>query len=243
MGLSICFDMRMPRETPDDRIAEILSSLHRHAATVQLNHRTPMYQLKLGELLERRTPSWTDYDFFFHTIASVTREMRDHSSDYKDEFAEREAATGFVVHPGRGCEAAAFGFVRPLLDSAPSDAKNTDWNTWCLYGCCKTQYASAVSEEHFVRCHLAIVELLDQAVRLGVDVTVRDEGGYWETRSKDHLLGEVETMNRLVAAAAGALHDTISPRMRVEGSIFQHSDFERLETLGSSDGSGPCSSG
>jgi hypothetical protein len=134
------------------------------------------------------------------------------------------------MHPGRGSESALFGLVRPLAREPADDAERADEaSNWFWHFCCKTQYASIVSDEHLAKCHLAVVETLEEADRLGFEVTVRDETHYWETRSTDHLVSEVRNMNRLVARFAGKLHDA-APDVAVEAAIFEHPDFERLET-------------
>ena len=60
-----------------------------------------------------------------------------------------------------------------------------------------------MSVEHFVRCHTAIVALLDEAARLGFDVRVDDEGEYWEDRDVRKLAAKVDDMNHLIAGLAG----------------------------------------
>ena len=37
-------------------------------------------------------------------------------------------------------------------------------------------------------------------------------------------------MNRIVAQFAGALHDAVGERARTEGAIFDHPEFEELES-------------
>ena len=61
-------------------------------------------------------------------------------------------------------------------------------------------------------------------------MTVRDETHYWETRDTNVLLAEVREMNRIVAQFAGALHDAVGERARTEGAIFDHPEFEELES-------------
>jgi hypothetical protein len=85
-----------------------------------------------------------------------------------------------------------------------------------------------VSEEHLVTCHTALVSILDRAIEIGIDVIVHDETGYWESRDVNVLLESVRRMNRIVAAFAGKLSDGLSP-LRVEGAIFAHPRFERIE--------------
>ena len=89
--------------------------------------------------------------------------------------------------------------------------------------------------EHLIHCHTTLVALLEEAIRLGFDVTVRDETHYWETRDTARLLAEVREMNRVVARIAGALHDAVGDKAHTAGAIFEHPEFEELETRGRSE--------
>ena len=57
---------------------------------------------------------------------------------------------------------------------------------WSWRSFCKTHYASdprCAGLPNFLRCHLGVVALLDEAKKLGILGTVSDEGDFWETRS------------------------------------------------------------
>jgi hypothetical protein len=67
-----------------------------------------------------------------------------------------------------------------------------------------------------------------------LECDVRDEAGYYESPDTTQLLQRVSEMNRIVARFAGAFSDAFekaggAPR-QVQGAIFEHPDFERLET-------------
>ena len=126
------------------------------------------------------------------------------------------------MHPGERCEAASVGL---MLRAAP-DGRHREWFWHCS---CKTQYASIVSDRHFVTCHTGLVQLLDHAKSLGVDVVVRDETHYWETRDERRLIEEVHRMNRIVARIAGAVSDDAGLEPMVQAPIFAHRRFEQLE--------------
>jgi hypothetical protein len=86
----------------------------------------------------------------------------------------------FPVWPGKGCEPAAFGFCKlPPVEG---------WR-WS-FTCC-TQSASHPEHgglENFLRCHRAIISLLDAIAQAGVaEVEVKDDGGYWERRDPEAL--------------------------------------------------------
>jgi hypothetical protein len=94
----------------------------------------------------------------------------------------------FTVRPGKGCEPAAFGFGKlPAAD-------RWQWS----YSCC-TQRASRPEHgglENFLRCHQAIVALLDAIKRASLaEVAVRDDGGYWECRDPQKLAEAVQAWN------------------------------------------------
>jgi hypothetical protein len=93
----------------------------------------------------------------------------------------------FPVWPGEGCEPAAFGFC---------DVPPGGWQ-WS-YSCC-TQHASSPEHgglEDFLRCHQALVALLDAIQGAGLaEVEVKDDGGYWERRDQEKLVEAVQAWN------------------------------------------------
>ena len=94
----------------------------------------------------------------------------------------------FPVWPGKGCEPAAFGLCK-----LPA-AVGWQWS----YSCC-TQPASRPEHggvENFLRCHLAIIGLLDAIKRAGLaQVEVEDDGGYWDWRDPKKLAEAVQAWN------------------------------------------------
>lgn len=94
----------------------------------------------------------------------------------------------FPVLPGKGCEPAAFGFCKlPTVEG---------WR-WS-YSCC-TQPASRPEHgglENFLRCHRAIISVLDAITQAGLaEVGVKDDGGYWERRDPKKLAEAVQAWN------------------------------------------------
>jgi hypothetical protein len=84
-----------------------------------------------------------------------------------------------------------------------------------------------------LRCHGALVAALEAAQAVGFELRVRDETGYWESRDSEQLTRNVRDMNRLVASFAGRLTDAVraagADSRGIQGEIFKHPDFERLE--------------
>jgi hypothetical protein len=230
MGLHICYELSLPGVTADEDAMQHLEALRAHALTLHVDDVTTVWRLVGRELV--LDDSWSDRAAprHFRIVAKFAREERDGVEGPVDE-AQRLAAAGFFMNPGKGSETAIFGLVRPRLSPvSPSAERADEQDNWFWHHCCKTQYASTVSDEHLVHCHLAVVSMLEEAERLGFHVTVHDETHYWTTRSTERLIAEVHNMNRIVARFAGAFHDATSGQVRTEGAIFEHPDFERLET-------------
>ena len=139
----------------------------------------------------------------------------------------------FVADVGADCEPLRIGLCEyPAHIFHLGDDRATRLRGWRLAAFSKTQYASLHGWEHFRRCHVAIVDFLAALRPLGFDVKISDEGHYWPRRSERNLRGEIEMMNRLVAAAAGALKDAHEESGGVQAAIFAHPQFERLEAQG-----------
>ena len=117
----------------------------------------------------------------------------------------------FRVGVGRDCEPLWIGLCRypasVRVRGRELRVRVQKGAAWRLSGFSKTQYASLHGWEYFRRCHVAIVDFLAALRPLGFDVKISDEGHYWPRRSERALRAEVDKMNRLVAAAAGAMKD------------------------------------
>jgi hypothetical protein len=146
---------------------------------------------------------------------------------------------GWVVEvwPGEGCESATFGLCDyPRLTPYLGGWARTGFvRGWLLKSRCKTQYAGEHGWPHFLKCHKQIISLLDFWRDLGIQVTVNDEGGYWETRSEEALKERLGLYDGLVAGVAGVFKDAAgvaNSALSVESPIFDYTLFERLEHEG-----------
>ena len=152
----------------------------------------------------------------------------------------------FETLPGDGCESANFGLCR-----YPAEIKLTDsdWpyrerrirtrlSGWSWQSFCKTQYASNAQcggVQNFLRCHLAVIRMLDQAKSLGILEEVSDEGNFWQNRDVRALAEEVGKWNQAIAAFAGRLKDLFGDQedgLAVESPITEFPNFEHLEAAG-----------
>ncbi|MCW5554010.1 MAG: hypothetical protein KIS67_17875 [Verrucomicrobiae bacterium] len=143
------------------------------------------------------------------------------NGDTTGDFIPAESGWSVMVLPGAGAEPAEFGLCR--YPGSPH---------WNLAGACKIQYAAQNGWEHFLLCHRRLISLLDLWRDFGVDVKVTEESEFWETRSVEQLRERLNTYDRLVAAMAGALKDSLGKgpkekQSRPDTLAFTPSDRER----------------
>ncbi len=147
----------------------------------------------------------------------------------------------FTTWPGQGCEPANFGLCRYPAFLEVND-RVLQWQIrrivtqqggWRWGSFCKTQYASnpdCGGVKNFLRCHLAVVRMLDHAKGLGILQSVSDEGDYWEKRDLAALAREVGQWNEMIAVWAGQLKDQLGDGLF--SAIAQFPNFEHLEAAG-----------
>ena len=146
----------------------------------------------------------------------------------------------FSTWPGKGCEEANFGLCRypgSIEVDFPKFSRKrkvpTGFHGWSWGSFCKTQYASnpeCGGLRNFLRCHLAVIAMLDQARSLGILEHVSDEGEFWEKRDVEALAREVGQWNQMIAGWAGQLKDLLGDE--VLSAITEFPDFEHLEAKG-----------
>ena len=212
MGLHLNFELRLPASTSIDRVNAILEQLRVFALTLPFENVSAFLSPELDAHVDserRLLQRWAE------TIATP--------NDVCTLVGEPNSVRGFVVWPRERCEPAVFALL-PRSDAVGVPAE------WFWHCCCKTQYASIVSDEHFLACHLSLVRVLERAIELGLDVVVRDETHYWETRNEAQLLSEVHAINQIVARIAGLFSDKVANEHEVIAPIFEHPRFEHLET-------------
>ena len=147
----------------------------------------------------------------------------------------------FETEPGDGCEEANFGLCQyPSEVSQPEFGKRqTKLQGWLWHSFCKTHYASdprCGGLPNFLRCHLGVVALLDEAHKLGVLGAVSDEGEFWATRNLARLTKEIGEQSAMLAGFLGVLNDAMGHAPggagAVEAPIAAYPNFEHLEAEG-----------
>lgn len=147
----------------------------------------------------------------------------------------------FSTWPGDGCEEANFGLCRyPATIEVDDPVRRWQRRTirtglggWRWGSFCKTQYASnpdCGGVANFLRCHLAVVKMLDHAKEISLLQSVSDEGDYWEKRDLAALAREVGDWNVTIARQAGQLKDLLGDGF--QAAIAEFPDFEHLEAAG-----------
>jgi len=136
---------------------------------------------------------------------------------------------GFECLSGRGCTIAAFG-----LGTLEEIQETNNW-VWRIF--CKTQYASDPEYgglDNFVQSHLRMIQILDEAQRLGIHCKVDDDCDYWETRDLQALTAVITSGNFLMAAVMGKISDAIAPLGYKDSQvpIKDYPNFEYLEAEG-----------
>lgn len=240
MGLHLCYEMALEPATPEATVVELVNALREQALALPFEAVSHVVRLTEADLVERRPLhglAFVHIEDVVQLSAVSTRELlycRQLGNSEDDCYTGagdvpanvRTLAIGFAVAPGRGCEPAAFGVTSVWTPEAAQ-------SRWWWHQCCKTQYASVVSDEHLLKCHGSLVALLDATERAGFEIVVRDETGYWESREPTQLFDAVGRMNQIVARFAGkftdAVRDAGADSRQVRGEIFDHPDFERLE--------------
>jgi len=218
MGLTIHYELRLPGSIDRDRVDQLLAQLNERAKALPFEAVSEV--VPLAEPIESRAAA------FLRLMGEIISEPHpdviiDPPVDLpEDPPGDVESGRGFLIDPGEGCEPATVAFLMRAAD---------DQREWFWRCHCKTQYASNVSDEHFVKLHVSLITLLDHARDLGIDVTVHDEGDYWEHRDPVRLAVEVGRWNHLMARFAGNLADRLGDEHQLQAAIFERRDFEHLE--------------
>jgi len=220
MGLTLFYDLRYPAERSREEALAAIGALRARAAQLPVGYVSPLFDLSVESDDSNESERVAGRRFLRFCAECLADPFVD--DDHPRFTGNADSAFGFAVNAGDRCETATFGLIRRRADA---DGRE-EWFWWSGP---KTQYASLVSEEYFVEAHCRLIAILDAAVELGFEVDVRDDGGYWKSRSVDELLRQVRYMNHIVAKFVGKFSDAVDGQLGVQAPIASHRDFERLE--------------
>jgi len=230
MGLTIHYRLQSRTRSPSET-RQLVEELRRRALDLPF--------AEVGEVVELKGEA-SDFE----------RYDREHPSRWllvqAGQWVEREGVhytvkpkhvIAFSTWPGDGCEEANLGLAMYPGTIAVTDPRTghdlklrTGLKGWCWRSFCKTQYASRHGIDHFLRCHLCVVRMLDRAKEMAILASVTDEGGFWDKRDLKALVQTVGEWNEGMAALVGKLKDMFGSDF--QAPITQFSDFEHLEARG-----------
>lgn len=238
MGLSIGYRFHAPASGIRDA-RRLIDCLHQRACTLPFSQVTDVFDLR-GDACDDEAYEFDD----------VRRWLAISAISYLPDPFDREVMipvlpkhlVAFLAIVGDGSEPAPFalarypGVVEIRTSRKTRQRRRTGLTGWRGGGNCKTQYASNPrygGAENFLRCHLAVIQMLDYAQDLGILEQVSDEGEYWEQRDRRALVSTVTHWNEMVAGVAGQLKDMLGSGLRAE--ITAYPNFEHLEARGRQD--------
>jgi hypothetical protein len=248
VGLHLCYELTLPAAAEEEEVAALVARLRERVRRLPFDGVSDLVRLTGATLAERprlRGLAFRRLEDVAHINATFAREeLYARCMGIPDDarFVQLghdiichapeiplnmpAVAYGFAIAVGEGSEPASLGALR----IHPNGCERSAWWWHC---CCKTQYASVHGDDNLLRCHGALVAALEAAQAVGFELRVRDETGYWESRDSEQLTRNVRDMNRLVASFAGRLTDAVraagADSRGIQGEIFKHPDFERLE--------------
>jgi hypothetical protein len=220
MGLTIHYKLALPRPVSSNRVNFIVQRIHQRVEQIV----TRLGLAGVSPIIPAIKQPW----------AVLYRKA---GPSFPDHWVEVKPTAGwcFTADVGAGCEPVMLGLCKypKTVQYRDTVVRTRCSHGWRLESFSKTQYASLQGTEHFLKCHRAVIDLLLICDKLGVTLTIKDEGDYWPGRNEAKLLAEVGQMNQLVAALGGALKDAADEGgPAIEAPIFQHGQFELLEAQG-----------
>lgn len=220
MGLTVHYKLHLSAAVTAPATERLVRAVHRRAAAL-------VRRRKLAKITPVRVAD-PDHPFSCQFV------LEKRGEDTCGHDVKPDCGWMFSVLPGPGCESAEFGLCRyPATIKVGRRTLRTGCAGWGYAGFCKTQYASLHGGENFLKCHRAVIDLALLWEKAGATVKITDEGEYWPGRNEAALRQNLDQMNRLVAAFAGALKDAADEGgPSVESPIFQHGQFELLEAQG-----------
>ena len=231
MGLCINWTVQAPENASFESVTEQLRAWRQACLDLPFDSVTEIVHLESPEIIER-LENRSDPLHWFLVQASAYSVM---NRGTPDEFAcpvEPVEVVGFTAYAGEGCEPMNCFLARyPEQALVGANLVRPEIRGWRGASFAKTQYASTVGTEHFLKCHLTITAALDAATAVGLLESVSDDAGYWEDRDVAKLLTTVGRWNEMMAGFVGALE--LETGESLPAPIKEHPQFERLEHFGS----------
>lgn len=118
----------------------------------------------------------------------------------------------FKIWVGSGCEPTNIGLIS-------RDNKN-----WFGSAFTKTQYA-----EHFVKCHLLVISILDVCKKFGILKSVSDEGEYYETRDLSVLGDNINQSTNFIKGISTILKKACGDNMQIDSAVEKSENYVKIK--------------
>jgi hypothetical protein len=227
MGLKISYDLKL-KSASVNVARKRVTALRNFALTLPFKEVGELMEFQ-GEECSVNSDVRPIPDLSLKLRAARPAEGKRDVNDIKTWYDSADYMIGFETWPGEGSSPAEFGIgIHGKVEKV---------NDWFWHAYCKTQYASSPEVggwENFKKCHLLVIQVLDEAKRLGFKGKVQDDGKYWKTRDLEELAKSIGMYNIFMAATIGSIKDAIAPLgYKTEAPITEYPNFEYLEAEGS----------
>ena len=230
MGLCINWTVTAPATVSAKDAAMSLTRWRQACLDLPFDDVSDLIHFKAAEI-KSRLDDRADRHRWFLIQASTYVKVDPANDDAGSVSVDPVEIVGFTADPGVDCEPMNCFLARyPETHRLDGRVVRPAIAGWQGSSFCKTQYASGVASEHFLKCHLTVTAALDAAKSIGLLKSVTDEGEFWSDRDPVKLLKTVDRWNAGIAAFVGSMEDALGTKM--EAPIKAHPGFERLEHLG-----------
>jgi len=232
MGLCINWTVHAPATASAGEVTDLLRTWREACLDLPFDAVTDIIHFTESEIVERLENRADPFRWFLVQASAYVAINHDTPDEFSGSVDPVEVV-GFTAFAGDECEP-----TNCFLARYPEQARvGGQWvkpgiSGWRGSSFAKTQYASNVAAQHFLKCHLTITAALDAAKAAGLLKSVLDEGEYWDDRGTQKLLKAVGRWNEMMAAFVGGLETATGEKL--PAPIKQHPEFERLEHFGTS---------
>jgi hypothetical protein len=229
MGLCINWTLRAPENASAESVTASLCAWREACLDLPFDHVSELVHFGEAEITQR-LDDCTDPFRWFVIQASAYSPINPGKPDDGMVAVDPVEVIGFTAFAGAECEPMNCFLARYPEHDAGGPVERPGIQGWTGSSFTKTQYASSVAAQHFLKCHLTITAALDAAKRAGLLESVLDEGEYWNDRDAEKLLETVGRWNSMMAGFVGSLE--LATGCDLPARIKKNPEFERLEHFG-----------
>ncbi|GAH82955.1 unnamed protein product, partial [marine sediment metagenome] len=160
-GLTIHYSFEYHSDNP----AEIVNKMRHQALTLPFETVSDVHHFEGDECNYMKRKGKDEWNWLLIQAVENIKDTKDPRYSYGVTPIEIIA---FRTWPGKGCEPANFGLCCfPSRIEIDNKSIETDLDAgWHWGSFCKTQYAMQGGLEHFLKCHLMVIKMLDFAKEL-----------------------------------------------------------------------------